>query len=614
MKQILREKELERVIEKIGKVNSKLLAIDRRFSLIRLGVFLAGIGLSIILFTLNKGLPSAATFFLCLASLLILSVMHGKVIQKLKFYKVVLWIKQSNLARLKLDWGNIRSYSSASFKPEFKENDLNLLGEESLHLLLDTATSKEGSSLLRQWLNEPELSVEKIREKQELVKELVHQVKFRESLISSALLSGKIFDGAGMLAWIKKESVEKEKKLKLLTSVLSVLAAINLLFIVLYIMHIIPGYWPVSTLLYFSVYYMNQKQVEGIPEETDILKKELGSLSRIFNAIESNRFSKSPRLKDLCRPFLREETRPSFTMKKVNRIINVLLFRNNPVIWFLIIAVIPLDYIYALELGKLKRKISLLLPEWLEVWYRLEALSSIANFAYLNPGYIFPRITKGIINDGNKTAYLSVQAMGHPLIPEKRRVRNDFHLGPLNRINLITGSNMSGKSTFLRTIGINTALGLAGAPVDAAKMEFCLLRLFTCIKVSDSVTDGISYFYAEVKRLKKLLELLEEENDLPVFFLIDEIFKGTNNVERLIGSRSFIKALAGKNGFGAVTTHDLELTKIAEEISSAENYHFRETVSENIMKFDYLLRQGPCPTTNALKIMKIEGLPIEENF
>jgi DNA mismatch repair ATPase MutS len=134
--------------------------------------------------------------------------------------------------------------------------------------------------------------------------------------------------------------------------------------------------------------------------------------------------------------------------------------------------------------------------------------------------------------------------------------------------------------------------------------------LFTCIKVSDSVTDGISYFYAEVKRLKALLDEIEKSKP-PVMFLIDEIFRGTNNIERLKGSSAFIKKLAGTNAVGAIATHDLELVKLADKISSVKNYHFKEDIKDSKMIFDYRLNNGPCPTTNALKIMKLEGLPVD---
>jgi DNA mismatch repair ATPase MutS len=169
---------------------------------------------------------------------------------------------------------------------------------------------------------------------------------------------------------------------------------------------------------------------------------------------------------------------------------------------------------------------------------------------------------------------------------------------------------MSGKSTFLKTLGINLSLAYAGGPVCAGSLRASLFRLFTCIKVSDSVTDGFSFFYAEVRRLKALLDELQKEHAYPIFFLIDEIFKGTNNRERLIGSRSYIRVLAGQNGAGAISTHDLELTTLANTLPALHNYHFREEVIDGQMVFDYKLHDGPCPTTNALKIMQLAGLPV----
>jgi DNA mismatch repair ATPase MutS len=170
---------------------------------------------------------------------------------------------------------------------------------------------------------------------------------------------------------------------------------------------------------------------------------------------------------------------------------------------------------------------------------------------------------------------------------------------------------MSGKSTFLKTLGVNLVLAFAGSAVNASRFETSLFRIFTCINISDSVTDGISYFYAEVKRLKNLLTEIKQENDILVFYLIDEIFKGTNNLERLIGSRSFIKVIADLNGTGLISTHDLELIKLEEKIAHVTNYHFKEEVLNGRMHFDYKLRRGPSPTTNALKIMESEGLPVE---
>src|SRR6185503_1367436 len=220
-----------------------------------------------------------------------------------------------------------------------------------------------------------------------------------------------------------------------------------------------------------------------------------------------------------------------------------------------------------------------------------------------NPDYVFPELAEA-------EDHFSARRLGHPLLKPQSKVCNDFELDQDQRIVILTGSNMVGKSTLLRTIGVNLALAYAGAPVNAASMQTSLFRLFTCIKVSDSVQDGLSYFYAEVKRLQALLAATEAGDELPVLFLIDEIFRGTNSRERLIGSRSYIRSLSQLRTMGLIATHDLELIKLADEIKGVTNYHFREEVFDSRMVFDYRLRPGPCPTTNALKIMQLEGLPV----
>ena len=206
----------------------------------------------------------------------------------------------------------------------------------------------------------------------------------------------------------------------------------------------------------------------------------------------------------------------------------------------------------------------------------------------------------------------TARAVGHPLIKPEAKVCNDFELDERRKVAILTGSNMAGKSTFLRTVGVNLCLAYAGAPVNAGDLQTSPFRVFTCIKVSDSVQEGLSYFYAEVKRLKALLSATERGEDLPVLFLIDEIFRGTNSRERHIGSRAYIRALSNRKTVGLVATHDLELVKLADEIPGVGNFHFREEVHEGRMVFDYHLRIGPCPTTNALQIMRLEGLPVDD--
>ncbi|MBZ0296942.1 MAG: DNA mismatch repair protein MutS, partial [Anaerolineae bacterium] len=326
-------------------------------------------------------------------------------------------------------------------------------------------------------------------------------------------------------------------------------------------------------------------------------------LNAVFRYLETRRYPHSARLRDLCAPFTNRDHRPSTQLRYIGWLVSAASIRGNPILWFALNIFVPWDYTVAYLFQRRKAQVAVQLPRWLNTWFELEALCSLANFAYLNPDYHFPTLAQEPL--------FSAKAVGHPLIPYERKVCNDFALADRGSVVIITGSNMAGKSSFLRTVGVNLALAYAGAPVNAASLETGPFRLFTCIKVSDSVTDGFSYFYAEVRRLKALLDALDQDHPYPLFFLIDEIFKGTNNRERLSGSFSYIRALVGRNCLGIVSTHDLELIHLADEIESVRNQHFREEVINGRMEFDYKLRSGPSPTTNALKIMQLEGLPVE---
>jgi DNA mismatch repair ATPase MutS len=351
---------------------------------------------------------------------------------------------------------------------------------------------------------------------------------------------------------------------------------------------------------------LKQSQIAMAWGELLDLEMALRRFRTIFKYLESRKYKNTAGLAEICAPFLDDQKRPSAELRRVERIAAALGVRTNPILWAIINAICPWDFYFTYRLELLKEEIAHLLPRWLDAWYELEALNSLANFSYLNPGYVFPEI----ISEWN---HFEGRALGHPLIRSDVKVSNDFEMDEGRKITILTGSNMAGKSTFLRTVGVNACLAYAGAPVNASSFQVSRFRVFTCINVSDSVQDGLSYFYAEVKRLKALLAATETEGDLPVLFLIDEIFRGTNNRERHLGARAFIHSLSTRrSAIGIVATHDLELVELADEIQGIENFHFREEVREGRMVFDYKLRPGPCPTTNALEIMRLEGLPVEQ--
>jgi hypothetical protein len=231
----------------------------------------------------------------------------------------------------------------------------------------------------------------------------------------------------------------------------------------------------------------------------------------------------------------------------------------------------------------------------------LEALNSLAGFHYAQPEYPFPRITE--------TPYhFEARSLGHPLIPAAKRVANDFTLNGQGAIALVTGSNMAGKTTFLRTVGINTVLALTGAPVCAAEMVVSSVQLYTSMRTQDDLSESTSSFMAELKRINGLVGLLKT-NRVPALFLLDEILKGTNSADRHAGAEALARQLSRSRAFGLISTHDLELVSLAEEIDLA-NYSFESDILGDQIRFDYKLRDGPCRTANAAALMRQLGIGV----
>jgi DNA mismatch repair ATPase MutS len=323
--------------------------------------------------------------------------------------------------------------------------------------------------------------------------------------------------------------------------------------------------------------------------------------------LEEFSYQRTPHLKAFCRPFLEAAQRPSRHLARITRLLLANGVQGNPLLRLAINIVLPWDAMLIYLLDRAKGELAEHAPAWMGTWFELEALCSLANLAYLNPGYTFPEIVVRVREE--PTPVLGAEGLGHPLIPYAGRVSNDLSISALGQVTMITGSNMAGKSVFLKTVGANLALAYAGGPVTARSLRTIPFRLFTSMAISDSVTDGISYFYAEVKRLRALLHELSRDHRMPVLYCIDEIFRGTNNRERLLGSRAYVSSLVGKRGLGFIATHDLELARLADESPHIVNYHFRDHVQDGRMVFDFILRPGPSPTTNALTIMALEGLP-----
>lgn len=612
--QQIRLEALERQIERLRRRLAILEERGNRYGWMRVGIFFGGILLSVLTYFvvgwwLCFSLAALAILIFC-----IVVYFHQQITRSITRHSLWMHIKTTEVARMQLDWSGIPVDPANESSAEHPfEIDLDIVGKHSLHRLLNTAATYEGSQRLLEWLRATTPDLAAIQRRQELVRELAGMPVFRDRLLMKSILIARskteTWEGKKLLRWL-----EEHRNTAPLLPLLFVSLAFSVFTITLFILNLLgflPAYWVIVLMLSILFLFNTKKQRGDLFEDAHYLNDAFARLSTVFAFLEGYRYGAHGSVKSLCAPFFtRQEQRPSRLLNSIARIAWAATLQKNMLVWVIVNALVPWDFYIAYRFHHDKERIAGRLPCWLDTWFELEALNSLAAFAYLNPDYTLPEMA--VASQENRSVF-QARDLGHPLIPRAQKVVNDFSMRA-GEIDIITGSNMSGKSTFLRTLGINLCLAYAGGPVNASLFSTGLFRLYSCIRVSDSVTEGFSYFYAEVKRLRALLDELGMDSSLPLFILIDEIFKGTNNRERLIGSESYISALVGKNCLGAISTHDLELVKLADRLSDIRNYHFREEVINGQMVFDYILREGPCPTTNALKIMRMEGLPVDMNL
>jgi hypothetical protein len=635
-----RVKLLERMIARLQRRSTWLENLSRKHWNARRIIFVGGLLLALFAFGSSGIKVGTALATVVLAIFLLTVFYHRRVQNSITRTVLMLRIKHVQLARIRVDWDLLplsepsEDQKKRESRPEIAhpfERDLDITGKRSLLRLLDSAITAEGSQRLRSWLLSPTLDPLVIEKRQSLVRELTGHALFRDKLQLLSAVAGKDSRTSGgwndqtgrSSRWKTRMLIDwivlgvNEQSLRRILTLLATLAGLNIILFVLAFLSVIPHVWPIVFLIYVGVMILYQSRIATSWGELQNLENVLSRFKTVFQYLETRGFRSTPGLAEICADFSDKKKPPSVEARKLARLAAALGLRTNALLWLLVNALVPWDFYFTHRLELIKKDLAQLFPRWLNAWYELEALNSLANFAYLNPAYVFPTIVPLAAGDSLENPQSGIanvfdaRKLGHPLLKPEAKVCNDFNLDQRHRIVILTGSNMAGKSTFLRTVGTNLCLAYAGAPVNADSLQTSLFRVFTCINVSDSVQDGLSYFYAEVKRLKALLAATEPDDPRQVLFLIDEIFRGTNSRERGIGSRAYLLSLLQRKAVGLVATHDLELGKLADEISAVVNRHFREEVLEGRMVFDYKLRPGPCPTTNALQIMRLEGLPTE---
>lgn len=591
-------------IKRLERHITRMKQFDTRLSNLRLAAVILGVPVITILILATLPAIAVVGALLIIGGFLALVVAHLRFRDRLRLWETWLRITIDHVERSLAD---TESLPSPNLVPPVGHPFADDLDVANLHRLLDTASTRQGSERLFGWLTTTSADLETIKHRQSLVKELLPRTLMRTRLEVLGQL-GKdrlqhFLDGKRLAEWVQ-EPVPPH--LPTVTIILLVLSAVNLTLFMAFTLTGLTQLLPIVLIpwaLYGVLFISQYRQIGSLFRETTTLLDLLETAGQVMLYLEDYPFRPDSGLAALCRPITGQ--RPSRLIRRLSWIASGASLQGNLLLWLFVNAVVPWDLVVAVLLNRQKALAAQSLPEWLDTWYTLEALCSLATYASLHPDVTFPEIRE----DG---PVIDAHAIGHPLLRYVGKVRNNFTVHQPGEIRLITGSNMSGKSTFLRTVGINLCMAFAGAPVDASALAVRPLRLFTCIQIADSLQDGISYFYAEVKRLKALLDALTRPDERPLVYLIDEIFRGTNNRERLIGSRAYIQSAVGQNGVGLVATHDLEMTQLANAHPAIHNMHFTDSVVDGQMVFDYILRPGASPTTNALTIMQMEGLPTGE--
>jgi len=488
--------------------------------------------------------------------------------------------------------------------------DLDLFGEGSLFDLLSNARTTMGEETLARWLLHPAPPPD-VLARQEAVAELAPRVDFHEQLAVFPDDVPKGVKPASLAAWGAEPLALQSRVVRIALWSLSLLGLVVLVGIVAFLVapegsmvltestaSALRAFFLMFVIAITLIQWRLRKQTEQIIARADAATAKLGLLAKILRLVEVEPFA-SPRLTTLRAVLETNGRPPSWRIAKLERLMNIADMRHN---WFVRVLgpLLLFDLHVACQLEDWRRISGASVARWLEVVGDVEALSSLANYRYGRPDHVFPEFVAG-------SPWFEADAIGHPLL--ERAVTNDVAITGQLQLLIVSGSNMSGKSTMLRTIGVNAVLAQAGGPVFATRMRLSTLWVAASIRVQDSLREGRSGFYAEILRLKQIMDTARDGP--PALFLVDEILHGTNSQDRSVGAAAIVRGLVERGAIGLITTHDLALTNIAASLDSrALNVHFQDYVENGRLHYDYKMRPGVVARSNAIELMRSIGLDV----
>jgi hypothetical protein len=528
-----------------------------------------------------------------------LVVWHQRVLRRRTFAERAIRYYQHGLNRIQDTWAG-KGNPGDAFRDanHIYAEDLDVFGKGGLFELLCGARTAAGEKTLAAWLMAP-ASLDVPAERQRAVRELAARLDLREEM---ALLGEDVrssIDAEAMRGWGTAAPVVFPMALRFCALGL---AAIGIVALILKLAEVAP-LWPLLVVIAINavLLFAFRKPMAAVEAAAESAAHQLSLLSLLVERLEGESFQ-GPLLVRLRNAFATGGVAASRRIRQLNRWLELLDSSDHIILRILEpLTLYKRQIVMAIEAWRASHGTAI--GQWIEALAEFEALSSLSSLHYERPGWSFPEL------DGSGGARLVATEMGHPLIASAVSVRNSLELGSDCRLLIVSGSNMSGKSTLLRAVGLNTVLAWAGAPVCAGALKVSRLQVGASLRVSDSLQDNRSRFFAEISRLRQIVDLTQQPT--PVLFLLDELLSGTNSHDRLIGATGVVRGLLAANTIGLLTTHDLALAQLEQDASfAARNVHLEDKIVGGKMEFDYHLRPGIVTHSNALELMRSIGLEI----
>lgn len=573
----------------------------KKFGLGRLVSFLAAILLFFILL-IPDHIAAVSAAIICLSVFLILALKDLDNTRALRYRQMLLEINEQELAALD---GHIETFEDGSeFTPRYHDYalDLDILGPHSLYQFANRTTAAPSRELLADRLLSP-LESGRISPNQEAIRELAPEVDWRQELQARGHLAHITPEAYRQIRNWSDEGETSSPESRALATLTWVLPLITLGVIVVAWSGVIS--WNVLWLSFCAhllMVWRVEKATSSVYQGFSEAIKVMEGFNGVLDLMTRKSFT-APSLKEIQQGCFQDAQPATSTLHRLKRILARLDLKLNPLVHFPLNLAIFWDWHQYAQLRRWKQKNPGSLLKWLDAFAEMEVLSSFANMAYNHPKWAFADVAQ------SGEFFFEARAMGHPLLNERHRVCNDLQIEGSGRILLVTGSNMAGKSTFLRTVGVNMVLALAGGPACVEQLRFSPVRVISSMRIADNLEENISTFYAELKKLEIILKKVRARE--PVFLLLDEILRGTNSKDRHAGARALIRSFIEEQAVGILATHDLELTGMEQELpGSLINYHFDVQVHEEELYFDYRLKPGICTSMNASVLMRKIGIQV----